>query len=143
MIRFTVHTEAPAPRGWIHVVVHDTTEELRAAAAAHSRRAGVHTSLDDAEACFQAAAYEATIDDDGYVTTPAAAYAGVLRLTPEHGTGVIAHEATHAALAIYQRQFKFTLGGDDDMDDEEPLAYAVGDIVAGVCEGLVEHGVWD
>lgn len=122
----------------MHVVVHDTVEELRAAATRYSPHADFH----DTEACFQQPAWSAHADDDGYIDEPGPTYAGVMRLTPDVGAGVVAHECTHAALGMLYRQHVLTIGLDSPERDEEALCYAVGDLMRGVTNGLLERGVW-
>lgn len=135
MIRFTASTTHPyAPRGWIWVVVHDSVEQLQAAAA----RFSPGFDHGETEACFQAQAYSTDIDDDGRVVEPAGRYAGIMRLLPSHGGDVIAHEATHAALAIYFRQHAAWVPA----DDEEPLAYAIGDVVRAISVEYIDRGLW-
>lgn len=139
MIRFAVRTTtAAAAPGWIWVVVHDSVEQLRAAATRYS---GFDAS--DAAACFQNNEYRVRVDDDGRVTEPAGRYAGIMRILPEHGAGTIAHEATHAALAIYFRQHRIVLDlADGDIADEEVLCYTLGDLVRGITIKLLAKGVW-
>lgn len=139
-IRFTARTTHPwAPTGWIWVVVHDSADELQAAA----KRYSADVDHSETAACFQGRAFTVHVDDDGRLDVPAAPYAGVMRLLPEHGVATLAHECTHAALALYQRQHAtdvgMTTGG---MDDEEVLCYAVGDLVGAITVELKARGIW-
>lgn len=139
LIRFAVRTTtiAAAP-GWIWVVVHDSVEQLRRAATRYG--GGDHS---DTAACFQGTGARMRVDDDGRVTVPASRFAGVMRILPDHGAGTLAHEATHAALAIYGRQHRVFLEPfASDMADEEVLCYTVGDIVRGTTIQLLAKGVW-
>lgn len=139
--RFNVRLEHPwSPPGWIRVVVYDDVEHLRRDAGRYSP--GFDHS--DTEACFQGRDYTVELDEDDRVTEPASPYAGTMRLLTEHGAATIAHEATHAALAMYARQHRGTLDltEPESIDDEEVLCYAVGDIVGGVVSALLQRGVW-
>ncbi len=143
-VTFTVHTVMPASTpGWVRVVVHDTVEDLRAAATAYARRNG-DTDKDhsDTMACFQGREFRVRVGDDQNVDQPAGRYAGVIRLLPEQGVATLAHEVTHAAVAMYYRQHAAELAIDRPMSDEEVLCYTVGDLVGGITTELKARGVW-
>lgn len=139
--RFTVHLTHPcAPPGWIWVVIHPDIDRLRRAATEYSPEVD-HA---ETEATFQPRPVEVHLDDDRRVDRPDVKYAGVMRLLPTHGVATVAHEATHAACAIYLRQYAGVLDFTDDPDlaSEEILAYAVGDIVGGIATEMLRRGHW-
>lgn len=143
-VRFAVHTQnRQSPPGWIRVVVHDTVSDLRAAAARYAREVGDHNhDHTETAACWQGRGFRVHVDDAGLVDEPAGAYAGVLRLLPEHGVATVAHECTHAALALYYRQHALEINVKGPMQDEEVLCYAVGDLVGQIVVALRARGVW-
>ena len=51
------------------------------------------------------------------------------------GSGLVSHEATHAATHIYKLGHKF----DSLEDDDEPLAYTLGDIVSKIYKQLYKR----
>lgn len=53
------------------------------------------------------------------------------------GGGIVSHEATHAATHIYKLKHQF----DSLEDDDEPLAYTVGDIVSKIYRQLYKRGI--
>lgn len=141
-VRFTVHTDHPyAPKAWIRVVVHDTVDELRVAAAKHS---GENHLLNGTEACFQPAPYRERANEDGtWGPAPGQTYAGVLRLPRDCDELMVAHESVHAAASAYRHTCGLQVDlGDDCGDNEEAFAYLVGEFSGGIANRLHELGVW-
>lgn len=65
------------------------------------------------------------------VLTDVSRFEGTIHLDLGHcGGGVVSHEATHAALAIYLYLHGNVFFEPDDKEREEVLAYLVGDIVS-------------
>jgi hypothetical protein len=144
LTRFTVHTrgdEHGAAPGWMRVVVYDDVEHLRSDAARYAVRAG-EEDHDHTRACFQGYAFRLHVDGDGHVDEPAQPYAGVMRLwVGQMGWGTLAHEVTHAAMAMYYRQHALTLEADQAIACEEVLCYTVGDLMGGLVEALTDRGL--
>lgn len=139
-VRFTVHTDHPyAPKAWIRVVVHDTVDELRTAAAKHS---GEDHLLTGTEACFQPTPYRERVNADGtWETAPGQRYAGVLRLPRDCDGLMVAHECVHAAASVFRRTYGSQVDlGDDCGEREEAFAYLVGEFSGGIANRLHEIG---
>ena len=143
MLRFAARTTHPwSPPGWIWVIVHDSRAQLQEHAVRYATERGWENDHRESEACFHSLPFRVGTNDEGGVTDPAPHYAGVLRMLPEHGVATLAHECTHAAIALYARQHAVTFDAGGDMDDEEVLCYAVGDLVGTIAARLIKEGVW-
>lgn len=129
MRSFTISTDRIGPRRWCWVRIHDTVEDLRAAA----HRFRPHHGRDwwaECEGCFHPAPIRVTAS--GEVKESANGYAGTLRLAVTHVTSeIVAHELVHAALCVYRMNVKADVRlGTGCGQREEDLAYICGELYA-------------
>lgn len=128
MRRFTISTDRVGPRRWCLVRVHDTVEQLRAAA---HRTAPWHGRAWWAECvgCFQPSPVRIDAETGALVD---GAYAGILRLADGWMTAeVVAHELVHAALTVYRMNVTPHVRlGDGCRRREEQFAYIYGQLYA-------------
>jgi hypothetical protein len=124
---FTIATTQRAfARRWWLIRVHDTLDQLRAAAARY------HPGADFSEcwACCQTAAYRT----NGRIVQYGGArgYTGVLRFAATHlTTEVVTHELLHAAVGTLRALgFPDVRLGRHVTDREEQLAYVYGELYA-------------
>lgn len=137
------HEETGGPRRWIRLIVHDTLDDLRAAADRY-RPKGDPGWWDNCAACFHPAPVRIRYgpnDEEQLIDT---GFAGVLRLTTERlDTEIVSHECVHAALACYRMDVTaFVHLGNGVGAREETLAYLIGDLTAGVSSALHRLGLW-
>jgi len=110
-------------------------EELRRAGERHSKRIGSNeTGFDKAYGLSQALEF-VRLGASGRVTKrhPDAGFIRLLK--DELRTGIISHEATHMAVAIYKQDVAKTI---PDMEREEKLCYLVGDITSSIVNKLYD-----
>jgi hypothetical protein len=121
----------------IRVYVHDTAKELQEAGDRYNRRIGSESDIGHAVGLCQAHYREKLIGKD-WVKLPDA---GVIRLSQGAlTTGVITHEAAHMASNIYDQDWREEHGDPwDDIENEEILAYLVGDLTSKLVNGLYRH----
>ncbi len=138
-VRFQISTRWTERKRTIQVYVHDTPDELRKAGDAHNRRIGNESNVDHAVGLCQAEEVEAVIDGE-WVAQPSA---GIIRLSKGAlRTGVISHEATHMASNIYDQDWREKHGAPwDHIDNEEVLAYLVGDITSKIVNRLYDKNL--
>lgn len=132
---FRVATRASGVRRQVFVHVYDDQEDL---ARAHAKARGSEYDPDG-----DVAGGVSWTGDWYWPRPPADRLIVVMRLwTGQLTTRTIAHEATHAAAALYfadslrgwHSRARAVLAG-----DHEPLAYLIGDIAAEVTAGLYAH----
>ncbi len=137
----TRHVEWGGSKRYIRIIVHDTIDDFRKKAKAHS------PDMDWSEAvgAFQPAPDLEDFDDQGYrlYLTPIH-WTGVLRLSREWlNVEVVTHECFHAATTIYRMDVKtIIMLGKGCRDREETLAYIIGDLTAAVFDALHLGKVW-
>lgn len=137
MIQFQISTRNSGRKRTIQVCIYDTVKELREAADKHNKRIGnTETGLDKAHGLCQSLERVFVYDSGRIRRTPTA---GFIRLyKPALKTGIIAHEATHMAVAIYKQDVQKTI---PDMDREETLCYLVGDITSQIVRGIYKYNL--
>lgn len=139
---FRISTRHSGMRRFIRVSIHPDADSMRTAALRHSKREG--WIRDDEYALAHGVTHIVDvrrINPDGSETRkPMAAhvrlYDGAL------STGVVVHEATHAAMAIYNQDCLAEAPVHEGMDREEILAYLVGDLSAAMVNKLYEFGYY-
>lgn len=134
------HAEWDGPARYIRIVLHETVADLQRAASRYRRN-----DFSNAAGCFHPAPAREHYDGTTWVNTTPKHWAGVLRLARDHlFPEVVAHESTHAALAIYRVDVAaYVQLGNDCGRREETLAYIVGDVTANVTDALHQAGAWD
>jgi hypothetical protein len=133
-IRFQISTRWTERKRTIQVYVHDTAQELRDAGDKYNRKVGSDNDIGHAVGLCQANIREKLVGDE-WVALPDA---GIIQLTRNAlKTGVISHEATHMASNIYDQDWREKHGAPwDDIENEEILAYLVGDITSKIVRKL-------
>jgi hypothetical protein len=155
--RFRIRTDWTKPERWFWVRVYDTPDSLRRMANRVSEmRGGGGSEYGEALGCVQETVpwipddADPETQDDLPVTElvwPEDGFAGVIRLcrdwlTPE----ILAHEILHAAVTVFRMnicqrpQLEGMLAV--ERNQEEALAYTVGQLHAGLVNGLRENG-WE
>lgn len=140
---FKVSTRHSGERRFVRVSVYPDAGSMRKAALRHSQRQG-YIREDEYSAAH---GVTHSIDvlhigaDGSERRSPTAAhirvYDGAL------GTGVLTHEVTHAALAIYGQDCLKGQGPvHEDMPQEEILCYLVGDLTARIVNKLYAFGYY-
>lgn len=143
MIEFQVSTKHTGQKRVIKVMIYETIEQLRRACRKRDGFYGVvqepawYEQMAATTNCIQAVQVDGDSDpaeDDWrtYIT---------MRLSRDHMNGateIIAHEATHAAIYLFNHDVKNTL---DELPDQETLCYLVGDITRKVVNKLYERRV--
>lgn len=130
MHSFTISTDRIGPRRWCRVRIHDTVEDLRAAA----HRTRPHHGLDwwsECCGCFHPTTHRLNGQTDT-PRFPANGFAGTLRLARGWITSeIVAHELVHAAAQIYRMNAKRDIRlGTACGQREEELAYIYGELYA-------------
>ncbi|SCD43869.1 hypothetical protein GA0115253_1004713 [Streptomyces sp. Termitarium-T10T-6] len=127
--QFRVSTRAAGPLRRVTVQVYEDLAELREAATRYVDAEPHHF----AEALGVCHAYT-----DGGTT------AALIRLWRHRlGTSVVVHEVTHAAMGIYRTDWQPDHGHpNDDLDNEEVLAYLVGNLTSRIVDRLHHHGMY-
>lgn len=138
-VHFQISTRWTERKRTIQVYVHDTPEDLRLAGNAYNKAIGAEGNLEHAVGLCQSH-YSEKLKNGEWVLTEAA---GVIRLTRENlKTGVISHEAAHMAVNIYDQDWRQEHGDPyDDIDNQEILAYLVGDITSKIVNKLYEKNL--
>lgn len=134
--RFRVATRASGRRRQVYVHVYDDQEQMaRAHTEAREREYDPAEDIGGGMATQTSSGFSWPSPDPGPVL--------VIRLwTGQLTTRTIAHEATHAGAVIY---FLDAMPGWDSrargilLGDNEPMAYAVGDITSEIIAGLYRH----
>lgn len=135
MRRFSVATSASGLRRVVDVRIYPTARHMQRAARRHSLIYGRPQSFRGAEGVTSCYFLEKFVDGEWVKTEQAGAIFLIEgHITPE----VAAHEATHMAVGIYDRDI-FEEGWNDagvvpDMPREEILCYLVGDITREILE---------
>lgn len=132
MKMFRISTRNSGRLRTINVWVYDTVEELRTAGERHSKRIGSNeTGFDQAYGLTQSFTGVRVYESGATRRDPRA---GHIRLCKQHLlTGIISHESTHMAVAIYREDVGKTI---PDMEREEKLCYLVGDICSKIVNRL-------
>ena len=136
--RFRVATRASGPRRQVYVHVYDDQQQMaRAHMEARGREYDPAADIGGGMATQTQTGFSWPSPDPGPVL--------VIRLwTGQLTTRTIAHEATHAGAVIY---FLDSMSGWDSrargilLGNNEPMAYAVGDITADIIAGLYRLGL--
>ena len=138
MIQFQISTRNSGRLRVVQVCIYDTPQELRAAGDRYSHRVegpGHEKVGNDVHGLAQAVDREyydgkrwRKMPDAGFIRL----WKGALR------TGIITHECTHMAWAIYQQDVQRTI---PDMKREETLCYLVGDLSARLVNRLYAKGL--
>lgn len=142
---FRVSTRHSGSRRFVRVSVYSDAESMRKAALRYHQQVGFDQVPQDEydEAYGVTHIVDVTrIHADGSETrNPTAAhirlYDGAL------GTSVIAHEATHAAMSIYEQDCLSRGSVHDGMEFEEILAYLVGDLASRIVGKIYEFGYYE
>lgn len=135
--QFQISTRNSGRYRTIQICVYDTVKELREAGLKHSEKyGGASGGMDNVHGLCQS--YDKIdVYDSGKVRRKPPA--GFIRLYRKGlRTGIIAHEATHMAVAIYKQDVAKTI---PDMDREERLCYLVGDITRQIVNKLYKYNL--
>ncbi len=141
---FRVSTRFSGRRRTVTVKVYDDLEAMRAAAAAYARRTGNSEAGNFGDAHGITHAFQTlSIGPDGEVTDQGQA-AALIRLWRQRlGTGVVTHEAAHAAAAIYEQDWLAEHGSiHDGIDNEEVYCYLLGDLASRIVKRLYHYGMY-
>jgi len=145
-VRFNVHQyDAHLRYGgrhrWFTVIIHDTLEQMRRAAATRRDDAG---TLATTGAIFQPALLRQRYVNGAWVDSAPTRHIGTMRLVRGHITAeVVAHECIHAALTIFRRDIADPITISDDVfEHEEHLAYIAGELIARTSDALHERDLW-
>jgi hypothetical protein len=123
MKQFQISTRNSGRLRTVQVCIHDSLEDMRAAANRLNKRIGSEEKLgSNVHGLCQKYTREKYVNkkwvklpDAGFIRL----YRGALR------TGIVTHECTHMAWGIYQEDIQKTI---PDMEREERLCYLVGDL---------------
>lgn len=143
---FRVSTRHSGSRRFVRVSVYDTVEELRDAAHRYTRQVGTYVTGEFDEAYGVTHSFQRIlIGPGGEEEIPEGPTTAHIRLCQgKLGTSVVTHEATHAAMAIYDQDCLKKMGSvHEDMDREEVLCYLVGDLSARIVNLLYKYGCYD
>jgi hypothetical protein len=135
------HEEYGGPRRWFRLFVHPTKEDLQRAAARYDPGPGDWAGT---LGCCHPAHYRYQVDAKGDVVDVSDRHwGGVVRVTRDVSTEVLAHEVTHAALVVYRRDVcRDVRLGDECRQREETFAYINGDLLSTAARALYEAGIW-
>lgn len=142
-LSFQVSTRVSGRRRTVTVKVYEDLEHLRTAARLYTRRAGVHQEDEFVDAVgVTHTSQRVYVGPDGKQKRGEAA--AIIRLWHERlGTSVVVHEAVHAALGIYEQDRLAEHGTvHDGMDNEEILAYLIGDLTRRIVDRLYHYGAY-
>lgn len=139
MIKFQVSTRWSGRLRTIKVEVHDTVQEMRAAGEAYSKRLGLdQDGFVGAHGLAQSADWMSVSAGGRVRRLPLAGYIRLYK--GALAAGLISHEATHIAWAIYKQDIGKTV---PDMAREEKLCYLVGDISAKIVHKLYQYDAYE
>lgn len=141
---FRVTTRHSGRRRAVTVKVYDDLEAMRAAADAYARRTGTSPPGQFGDAHGVTHAFQVmTIGPEGEVTNQSE-LAAIVRLWRQRlGTGVVTHEAAHAAAAIYEQDWLPEHGAmHDGIDNEEVYCYLLGDLASRIVKRLYHYGMY-
>ena len=128
----------------VTVKVYDDLADMRAAAEAYAQRTGTSAPgyFGDAHGVTHAF-HSMTIGPDGEVAS-ASEGAALIRLWRQRlGTGVVTHEAGHAASAIYEQDWLPEHGTiHDSLENEETFCYLIGDLASRIVKRLYHYGMY-
>lgn len=140
MVKFQISTRWTERKRIIQVYVYDTVKELREAATKYDEWVGnAYTSFNNTHAITTSFQTEKIINGE-WQKTPKA---GLIRFYKGGlWAGVISHEATHMAVSIYGDDWLEKHGEPyEDMDNQEILAYLVGDITSKIVSKCYEKNL--
>lgn len=135
---FEITVEYETPRA-VRVMVYDSLKGLRIAATRHenvtvSKRRKKHGAFADTLGICHRVEW---LDREGNSKPQCA----IVRLAKPHiGVGMVAHELTHAAVWMLE------LNGEPAQltcENDEPLAWVVGELVRQTVNKMHEHGIYD
>lgn len=136
MIQFQISTRNTGRLRTVQVCVYDTVEELRQAGVKHAQQftpditEGFDAAYGLAQSFDKIHVYQSgkvkRLPPAGFIRL----WKGALR------TGIITHECTHMAVAIYKQDIAKTI---PDMEREEKLCYLVGDLSARLVNRLYHY----
>lgn len=141
---FRVSTRWSGRKRTVAVKVYDDLADLRAAADAYAQRTGSSAPGNFGEAHGVTHAFQIlTIGSDGQVASQSES-AALIRLWRQRlGTGVVTHEAAHAAAAIYEQDWLPEHGHiHDNIDNEEVHCYLIGDLASRIVGRLYHYGMY-
>ena len=135
------HNVYGGPRRYLQTFIHPDVDHMRKAARRYSGN-DFSTALGVCHPAPVRERYDKATDT--WTQTPYAHRAGIVRLVAGHvTTEIVAHEFTHAALAIYRMDVKADVRlSRGCADREETLAYIVGDLIASASNRLHAAGAW-
>lgn len=141
---FRATTRHSGRRRTVVVKVYDDLAEMRAAAQAYADRTGTSAPGSFGDAHGVTHAYQSlSIGADGQVVSQSDTAALVRFWRQRLGTGVVTHEATHAAAAIYEQDWLPGNGSvHDSLANEEVLCYLVGDLASRIVKRLYHYGMY-
>ena len=136
-VSFQVSTRHSGRLRTLKVCVYDSFAALRRAGRAYSKRTGAATGgMERAYGLAQTADW-ARVSPGGLVRR--LPQVGVMRLCRKAiGSGTVAHEVAHIAVAIYRQDVGRTF---PNMKREEVFCYLVGELSQKVVSGLYRHKV--
>lgn len=138
-LQFQVSTHWTGRKRLFTIIVYDTVKELQKAGERHNYQVGISQSgFDNAWGLTQS--FDAVnVYESGRVHRKPKA--GYIRFVKGHlGSGLIAHECTHAAIAIYKQDIAKTI---PDMEREEKLCYLVGDLMSKIVRKLYAKNAFE
>lgn len=132
--RFTVSSRATGRRRTAVVFIYDTAEQMRTAATAFN--GNPHS---DSEAVTQA--WDAR---PGHGDSLPAAMTLIRLHRGRINTEIVAHEVTHAAMAMYRvdQVLPFSRARVHFHNANEPFAYLLGELLARACNEIHRRGAW-
>lgn len=141
---FRVSTRFSGRRRTVTVKVYDQLDDMRADAEAYARRNGSSPAGNFGDAHGVTHAFQRmTIGAEGQVVEQSEAAAIVRLWRRRLGTGVVTHEVTHAATAIYEQDWLPDHGPvHDNLANEEVLCYLVGDLASRIIRSLYRYGMY-
>jgi len=141
---FRVTTRYSGRKRAVKVKVYDELSALRRAADAWTFRHGLEQPGHFGSAMGVCHAFDSVfVPDDGGEEIRGEAAALIRLWRGALGTGVVVHEVTHAASAIYQQDWEPDHGAvSDGMDNEEVLCYLVGDLTRRIVDRLYHYDMY-
>lgn len=141
---FRVTTRFSGRRRKVTVKVYDDLADMQAAAEAYAQRSGTSPPGNFGDAHGVTHAYQTiTIGSDGSVEATSESAALIRFWRQRLGTGVVTHEAAHAAAAIYEQDWLPERGTIHDcLDNEETYCYLIGDLTSRIVKRLYHYGMY-